>query len=96
MAPSYPTHNIKQKEFTRPRPAREYTRFLPTKKALSGMDAHGTISEFIKNSSMDINIFKHQVNYKFLLYLNNLKKDLNKHKKVRHIFIKYNYRMMIE
>ena len=48
LAPSYPTHNIKQKEFTRPRPSREYTRFLPTKKALSGMDAHGTISEFIK------------------------------------------------
>ena len=44
----YPTHNIKQKEFSRPRPSREYQRFLPTKKALSGMDPNGTIAEFIK------------------------------------------------
>lgn len=46
IATPYRTNNIKQKEFTRPRPAREYTRFLQTKKALSGMDPSGTLSEF--------------------------------------------------
>ena len=44
IAAPYRTNNIKQ--FTRPRPAREYTRFLQTKKALSGMDPNGTLSEF--------------------------------------------------
>ena len=48
LAPPYPTYNIKQKEFTRPRPSREYRRFIPTKKALTGMDPQGTITEFIK------------------------------------------------
>ena len=48
LAPPYPVHNIKQKEFSRPTPSREYQRFLPTKKALSGMDANGTFSEFMK------------------------------------------------
>jgi len=43
----YPTFTIKQKEFTRPRPEREYRRFLETKKALSGMDPDGKIKEFI-------------------------------------------------
>ena len=48
LAPPYPTQNAKQKDFNRPRPMRQYRRFLPTKKALSGMDAHGTLTEFIK------------------------------------------------
>jgi len=43
----YPTYTIKQKEFTRPRPEREYRRFPETKKALSGMDPSGKIQEFI-------------------------------------------------
>ena len=43
----YPTYTIKQKEFTRPRPEREYRRFPETKKALSGMDPSGKNQEFI-------------------------------------------------
>ena len=43
----YPTYTLKQKEFTRPRPEREYRRFPETKKALSGMDPSGKIQEFI-------------------------------------------------
>ena len=43
----YPKYTIKQKEFTRPRPEREYRRFPETKKALSGMDPSGKIQEFI-------------------------------------------------
>ena len=59
LAPPYPTHNIKQKEFNNPRPIRQYRRFLPTKKALSGMDPHGTLTEFIKK---DIVIPLHRKN----------------------------------
>ena len=47
IAPPFPVYNIKQKEFTRPRPMRQYSRFIPTKKALSGMDPQGTLTEFI-------------------------------------------------
>ena len=47
LANPYPTFTIKQKEFTRPRPEREYRRFPETKKALSGMDPSGKIQEFI-------------------------------------------------
>ena len=43
----YPTYTLKQKEFTRPRPEREYRRFLETKQALSGLDPSGKIQEFI-------------------------------------------------
>ena len=43
----YPTFNLKQKEFNRPRPEREYRRFPETKKALSGIDPSGKIQEFI-------------------------------------------------
>ena len=43
----YPTFNLKQKEFTRPKPEREYRRFPETKIALSGMDPWGKIQEFI-------------------------------------------------
>ena len=43
----YPTFNIKQKEFTKPRPAREYTRFPKTKISLSGMDVSGNLLEFM-------------------------------------------------
>ena len=43
----YPSYNIKQKEFTKPRPAREYTRFPKTKIALTGMDVSGNLLEFI-------------------------------------------------
>jgi hypothetical protein len=43
----YPTYTLKQKEFTRPRPEREYRRFIETKQALSGMDPSGKIQEFI-------------------------------------------------
>jgi len=43
----YPTYNIKQKEFTRQRPEREYRRFPETTKALSGMNPNGKILEFI-------------------------------------------------
>ena len=43
----YPTYTLKQKEFTRPRPEREYRRFPETKKALSGIDPSGKIQEFI-------------------------------------------------
>jgi hypothetical protein len=43
----YPTYNLKQKEFNRPRPQREYRRFLETKIALTGMDPDGKIKEFI-------------------------------------------------
>ena len=59
LAAPYPTHNIKQKEFNNPRPIRQYRRFLPTKKALSGMDPHGTLTEFIKK---DIVIPLHRKN----------------------------------
>lgn len=48
LAPPYKVNNIKQKEITRPRPAREYNRFLPIKKALSGMDPNGTLNEFFR------------------------------------------------
>jgi hypothetical protein len=47
LATPYPTYTIKQKEFTKPRPAREYTRFPKTKVALSGMDVSGNLLEFI-------------------------------------------------
>ena len=47
IAPPFPVYNIKQKEFTRPRPMRQYSRFIPTKKALSGMDPQGILTEFI-------------------------------------------------
>ena len=43
----YPTYTIKQKEFTKPRPIREYTRFPKTKVALSGMDVSGNFLEFM-------------------------------------------------
>ena len=43
----YPTYTLKQKEFTRPKPEREYRRFPETKIALSGMDPSGKIQEFI-------------------------------------------------
>ena len=43
----YPTFNLKQKEFSRPRPQREYRRFPETKVALSGKDPNGKIQEFI-------------------------------------------------
>ena len=43
----YPTYTLKQKEFSRPRPEREYRRFPETKIALSGMDPSGKIQEFI-------------------------------------------------
>ena len=42
----YPSYNIKQKEFTKPHPVRQYTRFIKTKVALSGMDVDGKILEF--------------------------------------------------
>ena len=44
----YPTYTIKQKEFTKPHPAREYTRFPKTKVALTGMDVSGKLLEFMK------------------------------------------------
>ena len=47
LATPYPTYTIKQKEFTKPRPAREYTRFPKTKVALTGMDVSGNLLEFI-------------------------------------------------
>jgi hypothetical protein len=43
----YPTFTLKQKEFTKPRPAREYTRFPKTKIALTGMDVSGNLLEFM-------------------------------------------------
>ena len=43
----YPTYNIKQKEFTKPHPSREYTRFPKTKIALTGMDVSGNLLEFM-------------------------------------------------
>ena len=43
----YPTYTLKQKEFNRPRPEREYRRFPETKIALTGMDPSGKIKEFI-------------------------------------------------
>jgi hypothetical protein len=43
----YPTFKLKQKEFNRPRPEREYRRLLETKKAFSGIDPSGKIQEFI-------------------------------------------------
>ena len=43
----YPTYNLKQKEFTRPKPEREYRRFTETNKAPSGMDQNGIYQEFI-------------------------------------------------
>ena len=43
----YPSYNIKQKEFTKPHPARQYTRFPKTKIALTGMDVSGNLLEFI-------------------------------------------------
>ena len=45
----YPTHTIKQKLFHKPRPARPYERFIPTKIALSGVDPSGNINEFVSN-----------------------------------------------
>ena len=44
---AYPAYTIKQKEFNKPRPAREYTRFPKTKQALSGMDVSGNFFEFM-------------------------------------------------
>lgn len=52
----YPTYTLKQKEFNRPKPEREYRRFLETKKALSGIDPSGKVQEFI-----DKDIIKHLV-----------------------------------
>ena len=43
----YPSFTLKQKEFTKPRPAREYTRFPKTKIALTGMDVSGNLLEFM-------------------------------------------------
>ena len=43
----YPSYTIKQKEFTKPRPIREYTRFPKTKISLSGLDVSGNLLEFI-------------------------------------------------
>ena len=74
----YPVNNIKQKEFTNPRPVHEYNRFIPTKKALSGMDPQGTITEFYNHdiitplkrpslySKFDIKnpLYKHNIFYK--------------------------------
>ena len=74
----YPVNNLKQKEFTTPRPVHEYTRFIPTKQALSGMDPQGTIAEFYNHdiirplkrpslySKFDIKnpFFKHNTFYK--------------------------------
>ena len=42
----YPSYTLKQKEFTKPRPVREYQRFLKTKQALSGSDIKGNLLEF--------------------------------------------------
>ena len=44
----YPTYTIKQKEFRKPNPVREYTRFPKTKIALTGLDAKGNYLEFIE------------------------------------------------
>ena len=46
LANPYPTYTLKQKEFNKPRPVREYQRFLKTKEALSGADIKGTLLEF--------------------------------------------------
>jgi len=43
----YPTFKLKQKEFNRPKPEREYRRFPETKIAFSGIDPSGKIQEFI-------------------------------------------------
>ena len=43
----FPTHNIKQKEITKPRPVREYTRFLKSKIACTGMDTPAVKQEFM-------------------------------------------------
>ena len=45
----FQTHTIKQKLFNKPRPMRPYERFIPTKKALTGVDPSGNINEFISN-----------------------------------------------
>ena len=46
LAAPFPTYTLKQKEFNKPRPVREYQRFLKTKIALSGGDISGTLLEF--------------------------------------------------
>ena len=44
----YPTYTLKQKEFSKPRPIKEYTRFPKTKISLSGMDFSGNLLEFMR------------------------------------------------
>ena len=48
----YPSYTIKQKEFTKPRPIREYTRFPKTKISLSGLDVSGNLLEFINKDTI--------------------------------------------
>jgi len=43
----YPTYSLKQKEFSRPRPEREYRRLPEAKKAMTGVDPCGKIQEFM-------------------------------------------------
>ena len=78
----YPSYNLKQKEFSRPRPSRQYQRFLPTKIALTGMDPSGTLSEFI-NKDIITPIHRKSLYTKFF----DIKSPLYKHNNL------YNTRM---
>ena len=49
LAPPFHPHTIKQKLYNKPRPAKHYERFIPTKIALTGVDPSGNINEFISN-----------------------------------------------